>query len=134
MHDREVPAGGEALLRHRVDLRAVEARREGGELIGADIETVRVGADERLVAGARAAGVVGIGRINHEQVERSRRIRGLAHRDENVARAGEVARDRVDVELQDGDEEALQVGIEVALRVGGEVAERRRVRAHDLGP
>src|SRR5690242_10599294 len=97
-------------LRHGVELRAVEAVLEEGELVGGDVEAIGVGADERLVAEAGAAGMAGhcavaVGGVNAENVERASRVSGLADADEHARVAGERAGHRILAEEEGGGEE-----------------------------
>src|SRR5579859_5581030 len=106
-----------------IDLGAVESIGKERELIGGDVETILISANERLVAKARAIrmawrAVVAVVRcINGEEGPHAIRIASLG--DGNQCMGTHAWRG---VYLKDGQEPAICAGIKVALRVAQEWA------------
>src|SRR5262249_45264732 len=115
-YEGRLHARGEKRLGDRVDLGSLEAPVHQREVLSADVEAVGIRSEQGLVTEAWAVCSVG-GRVQHEDVESVGRVARLAHRDQLMGGSGEVARRRVDVELEQDDEEAIRLRIEVAARV-----------------
>jgi hypothetical protein len=116
----------EAPFAQCIDLRAVEPGAEQRELVRRDEDSMRIGADVRIVAEAKAEIAVVIGRalravvLHRQRIDgpRSGRIGGVAHGEIKVVRAGE-RRGRADaIERQHEVKPALRVGIEETRRIG----------------
>src|SRR5258708_5111299 len=132
MDDLPAASALERLLGYRVDLGPVEG--EAGAqpvLVGRDVEAIRIGADQGLIAEARAVGMRWravapvIGGVDAEQVPAPGRVGALADRDLQVGGRHEVRGRRVEPNLQGGHEPPLIGRVEVALRIGHEVSEHR---------
>ena len=138
-------AAEERALADRVDLRAVELVPESRELVRRDVDAVLVGAEQRLIAEARAAGIVRhhiprtvvrrsavVGDVHREDLpvaRARRRRRGLGDGDQHVRAAVEELAVRRERELENRHHEPLRGRVVVALRVGQERPERGRIDA-----